>query len=215
MAAARVVGAVALVRCEAMPKRLRWREPQTSREECVMIRVGIAVAAAALCLGGLTIGRPATMPALAAEAPPDTAGGRYMFEKQANRQDSGQGSGYVRLDTQTGEVALCSQRAVGFACEAAPDDRTVFENEIVRLRTENATLKKDILSHGLPLPPGINPEPGLQPAAAENSAPPVDRPGLRLPDHAAIGRMVALADRVWHRLVEALERARDRVFNKS
>lgn len=186
-----------------------------------MIRISIAAAAAAaaLYLGGPTIGWPGTMPALAAEAPPDTAGGRYMFEKQANRQDNGQGgsqgSSYVRLDTQTGEVALCSQRAVGFACEAAPDDRTLFENEIVRLRTENATLKKDIFSHGLPLPPGINPEPGSPPAAAQNSAPPSDRPNLRLPDDADIGRMVALADRVWHRLVEALERARDRVFNKS
>jgi hypothetical protein len=33
-----------------------------------------------------------------------------------------------------------------------PEDRAVLENEIARLRSENAALKKDILSRGLPLP---------------------------------------------------------------
>ncbi len=65
----------------------------------------------------------------------------------------------MRLDTQTGEVALCSQHAVGWACEAAPEDRAVLENEIARLRSENAALKKEILARGLPLPPGATPEP--------------------------------------------------------
>ena len=65
----------------------------------------------------------------------------------------------MRLDTRTGEVSLCSQRTVGLACVASPEDRAVFENEIARLQAENAALKKDILAHGLPLPPGTNPEP--------------------------------------------------------
>ena len=60
---------------------------------------------------------------------------------------------------QTGEVSLCSQRTVGWACQAAPEDRAVLENEIARLRSENAALKKDLLSRGLPLPPGAMPEP--------------------------------------------------------
>ena len=93
------------------------------------------------------------MPAVAADdATPDTADGRYIFNKIAD------GGGLLRLDTQTGEVALCSQRSVGWACEAAPEDRAVLENEIARLRSENAALKKDILSRGLPLPPGAMPE---------------------------------------------------------
>src|ERR1700741_3057404 len=79
-------------------------------------------------------------PAPAADATPDSAGGRYMFNKNAD--------GMVRLDTETGEVALCSQRTVGWACTAAPEDRAVLENEIARLRAENAALKKDILARG-------------------------------------------------------------------
>ena len=108
----------------------------------------IAIVIVALCVAGPAI----TRKALADEAtPPDTAGGRYIFEKQAD--------GFVRLDTQTGEVALCSQRAVGWACQAAPEDRAVLENEIARLRAENAALKKDIVARGLPLPAGAGPEP--------------------------------------------------------
>jgi hypothetical protein len=93
----------------------------------IMILIRIALVTAVLCAAG---------PAVADDATPDTAGGRYVFAKQAD--------GFVRLDTQTGEVSLCGQKSVGWACEAAPEDRAVLESEIARLRTENATLKKDL-----------------------------------------------------------------------
>jgi hypothetical protein len=73
-----------------------------------------------------------TVPAIADDATPDSAGGRYVFNKTAD--------GVVRLDTQSGQVALCSQKAVGWACEAVPEDRAVLENEIARLRAENGAL---------------------------------------------------------------------------
>ena len=98
-------------------------------------------------------------PALADDATPDSEQGRYTFSKVAE--------GFLRLNTQTGEVSVCSQRAVGWACQAVPEDRAVLENEIARLRSENAALKKDILSRGLPLPAGTMPEP------------PVARDGIR------------------------------------
>jgi len=114
--------------------------------------------------------------------------------------------GFVRLDTQSGEVALCSRRTVGWACQAAPEDRAALENEIARLRRENAALKKDLLSRGLPLPPGAMPTPPV----AQN-----DEHMLRLPNDADIDRMVAFVGRVWHRLVEAIARAQKEVLNKS
>ncbi len=79
--------------------------------------------------------------ALADDATPDNGGGRYTFSKVAE--------GFLRLDAQTGEVSVCSQRTVGWACQAVPEDRAVLENEIARLRKENAALKKDLLAHGL------------------------------------------------------------------
>jgi hypothetical protein len=135
-------------------------------------------------------------PALAEEETPDTDHGRYSFSKIAD--------GLLRLDMKTGEVSVCSQRAVGWACQAAPDDRAVLENEIARLRTENATLKKDILDHGLPLPDGAAPEP---PAARDGDLTP------QLGDNSDLDRVVAFADRLWHRFVDALARAQKQVLN--
>jgi hypothetical protein len=150
------------------------------------------------------VAQPAlAQPALADDATPDTAGGRYIFNKQAD--------GFVRLDTRSGQVSLCSQRAVGWACEAAPEDRAMLENEIARLRSENIALKKDILSRGLPLPPGAAPEPPV----AENGTPQISVPNLHLPSDADVDRMVALANRVWHRLIDAVERAQQRILDKS
>ena len=62
----------------------------------------------ALIAGVLTVAMPALAPGASAQATtPDTAGGRYMFSKTPD--------GFVRLDTQSGEVAQCSQREVGLA----------------------------------------------------------------------------------------------------
>jgi hypothetical protein len=152
----------------------------------------IVLVAAALCVA---------VPALADDATPDSAGGRYVFSKQAD--------GFARLDTQSGQVSLCSPKPVGWACEAAPEDRAALENEIERLRADNAALKKAILSRGLPLPPGITPEPLAQ----------SDQLTVHLPSDADIDRMAAYVGQVWgdvwHRFVDAVERAQKQVLNKS
>jgi hypothetical protein len=160
-----------------------------SREEKIMIRPGIAVAFATVLFAA---------PAPADQAAPDTAGGRYVFSKQAD--------GFLRLDTQSGAVALCSQQPVGFACKAAPEDRMVLENEIARLQNENAALKQELLAHGLALPSGMAPEP----SGAQNGG-----SSVRLPSDADIDRVIAFFGRVWQRFVEAVERAQKQVFNKS
>ena len=147
-------------------------------------------------------------PVCADEATPDTAGGRYVFEKQA----AGQVNSYLRLDTQTGEVALCSPKAVGWACEAAArrPRRVRRRIKLARLRSENAALKKEILSHSLPLPAGVMAEP-----LAQNDTPQNTEFVIRLPSDVDIDRMMSFVDHVWHTFVEAVERAQKRVFNKS
>ncbi len=110
---------------------------------------------------------------------------------------------------QTGQVSVCSQRAVGWACQAVPEDRAVLENEIARLRSENAALKKDILARGLPLPAGTMPEPPAR--DGDHTLRPKD---YRI-STADIDRVMALVGRVWHRLVEAIAQAQKQVLNKS
>ena len=143
----------------------------------------------------------ATLAAFADDAPPDNAGGRYIFNKTAD--------GFVRLDTQSGELAMCSQKSVGWACEAAPEDRTLLENEIARLRSENIALKKDLLSRGLPLPPGASLESSPQPSVAQNQI------TIPLPSDADVNRAVEFAGRIWQRFIEAVQHAQQQILNKS
>lgn len=154
-----------------------------------MINKTIAAVAATLVL-------TATVPA--EETSPQSGEGRYSFHKMAD--------GFMRLDTQTGAVALCSRQPVGWACVAAPEDRAVLENEIERLSKENAALKQALLSRGLPLPPGALPEP----VPNDNG----DSITVRLPNNADLDRFMTFIRRVWHGLVEAIAHAQDQVMHK-
>ena len=157
-----------------------------------MIQSGMAPVVAAFIAVAILGG-----PVRADEATPDTEGGRYVFGKQAN--------GFLRLDTQSGAVALCSEQPVGWACQTAPEDRVLFESEIARLQNENAALKKTILAHGLSLPPGAAPEA----PAAQNG------PSLRLPSDADIDRAIGFVGKVWQRFIDAVARAEKQIYNKS
>lgn len=137
--------------------------------------------------------------ALADEAAPNIGEPRYSFYKA--------GDGFLRLDTQSGEVALCSARPVGWACLTAPEDRALLDNEIARLRKENAALKQALLSRGLPLPTGINAEPPKSDDGHEVR--------LHLPDDADLDRLMAFLGRVWHRFVDAITDVQSRVMHKS
>jgi hypothetical protein len=160
-------------------------------EKSMIKRINQTLAAAGLCVA-------LAAPAFAEGEMPDSEHGRYSFSKVAE--------GFLRLDTQTGQVSVCSQRAVGWACQAAPDDRAVLDNEIARLRTENAGLKKEMLAHGLALP-------GSGATAPESSGTHDNDITIHLPDNSEIDRMVTYAGQLWHRFVEAIARAQKQVLN--
>ncbi|WP_425291600.1 hypothetical protein [Aminobacter anthyllidis] len=61
-------------------------------------------------------------PALAAEAQ------RYQMEKTDK--------GYVRMDTQTGEMSICEERDSQLVCKLAADERSALQDEIGRLQGE-------------------------------------------------------------------------------
>jgi len=165
-----------------------------------MKQIGMAIAvAAAVLIGQAVLIAQAVLigQALADEPTPDTEGGRYVFSRQAN--------GFLRLDTKSGAVSLCSEQPVGWACQAAPEDRAVFEGEIARLQNENAALKRTLLAHGLSLPPGVAAD---APISQNDST-------LRLPSDADIDRAIAFVGHVWQRFIDAIARAQKQVFNKS
>lgn len=139
-----------------------------------MDRLLLALATCVLLCGG----------ACAQAAPPQSE--RFTF----HRADGG----FLRLDSENGEVSSCSRHQAGWVCAVVPAERAAYEAEITRLGRDNAALKKVVLEHGLPLPAGIGPD---LPASAE---PP------RRPDQimSAIGdlwrRFVAMVESVQHEL---------------
>ena len=116
-------------------------------------------------------------------ATPDSENGRYSFSPLAD--------GVLRLDTRTGQVSQCSRSDAGWACRAVPDERTALETEIVRLQGENATLKKELLARGLPVP-GVPGPSGAKPS----------EPELKLPSDAEVDKVISFLEKVWRRLVE-------------
>lgn len=131
----------------------------------------------------------ATAPAGAQQPPVDTENGRYMFDRT---QDN-----FVRLDTRTGQVAVCGRRATGWTCDAIADERTALEAEIARLQGDNAILKKELLTRGLPLPGTVKPD---APAPTAKNR----EPELKLPSQADVDRMMSFMENVWRRMVEMI-----------
>jgi hypothetical protein len=179
----------AILRCDVTPPSLSGTFSITHQETMMFNRpLTIAIAIAAFCL---------SLPVRADDQTPDTAGGRYTLNKVAD--------GFVRLDTQTGEVALCSQRAVGWTCQSAPEDRAAYESEISRLRSENIALKEALLSQGSPLPSAVSPE---QSGRRDNDI------TIRLPSNVEIDRAVNYVGQIWQRFVGAVGRAQKQMLNK-
>jgi hypothetical protein len=154
--------------------------------------------AALATLAALVAGLVLIAPAIADDVKPDSGGGRYTFSKVTE--------GFMRLDTQSGEVSVCSRRAVGWACQAVPEDRAVFENEIARLRHDNAALKGELLAHGLPLPEGTMPD--SLTLRDGDQAPSLGR-------NRDFDRVVALVGRMWRELVDAIARAQKQMLNRT
>jgi hypothetical protein len=155
----------------------------------VMVRTALSILAAALITGSA---------AWAQSTPAESDDARYTF----NRADDG----YLRLDGRTGQVSICTRRPVGWACQAAPDERTALEVEIARLQGENVALKKELLARNLPLPGTVKPEP---PAAKP------EEPRLQLPNDADLNKMMTFIEKVWRRLVDMISTLQKDMLNKS
>ncbi|MGV3633647.1 MAG: hypothetical protein ACO1NY_04810 [Pseudorhodoplanes sp.] len=130
------------------------------------------------------------LPAAAQSNAPETENGRYSLTPIDD--------GFLRLDTRTGRVSVCSRRAMGWSCHPVPDERAALEDEIARLQRDNATLKKDMLARGI-TPPGAPTAPAPVPGPAE-------KPTLKVPSDAELDRAMAVMERMWKRLVEMVQR---------
>ncbi|MFD1328349.1 hypothetical protein [Mycoplana ramosa] len=67
--------------------------------------------------------------------------GRYQMERNAD--------GFVRLDTVTGEMSVCTEASGQLTCRMAADERAAFEQELDRLTKRVEALEEAQRSGGL------------------------------------------------------------------
>ena len=133
------------------------------------------------------------------------AGGRFTF----NRIDNG----FLRLDTQNGQVAYCRAQTAGWSCQAVPENRSELDADVARLQSDMTalkTLKSDITRlqdeivalrrevAALKEPPPPRPPADL---TSPDKGPDVT---IRLPTHDDVARARAFLEKTWHRLVEMI-----------
>jgi hypothetical protein len=160
-------------------------------------------------------------------------GGRFTF----NRIDNG----FLRLDTQSGEVAYCRAQAAGWACQAVPENRSGLEADVARLQSDLTALKtlqsdisalqtevtalKTLKSEIARLQDEIA---AVRREVAALKEPPPPRPPadltapgksddvvIKLPTHEDIARARSFIEKTWHRLVEMITAVQKDVMQKS
>ncbi|HZP68886.1 MAG TPA: hypothetical protein VFB29_02985 [Pseudolabrys sp.] len=147
---------------------------------------------------------------------PPAGGGRFTF----NRIDNG----VLRLDTQTGEVAVCRAQSPGWICQDVPDKRSEQEleaarrradlaaiealtSEVARLRDEIASLKREVAALKEPPPP--RPPADLAPPGKDGDA------VIRLPTQQDIARARDFIEKAWHRVVDMITAVQKDMMQKS
>ncbi|HEY6834529.1 MAG TPA: hypothetical protein VI251_18810 [Pseudolabrys sp.] len=116
--------------------------------------------------------------------------------------------GFLRLDTQTGQVTLCSAHAVGWACQAVPEDRAALEQEMDRLREQVERMKQEIATlRASPTPPP-RPPGDLTPKSDQGG-------GLKMPTDEDIARARAAVENAWRRLMEMMKTLQDDMTRKN
>ena len=144
-----------------------------------------------------------------AQNPPTDENGRYTLSATDN--------GYLRLDTRTGAVSICTGKG-GWVCRVVPDERTALDQEIGRLQGDIDKLKAQLASRentvkdkidaplakeepkGEPLKKGdsLHQDVPEKPVASDRSAPVQDK-------------LAAAFDRVWQHLVEIAARVQKKL----
>ena len=149
---------------------------------------------------------PPQTPLQAPDHPQPPSSGRYSF----NRVDGG----FLRLDNENGEVAYCSARAAGWACEVVAIDRSASDTEFVgvrkqvallgkldaaiaQLHEEVASLRKEIADLKAPPPP--RPPADLTPPANKGSD-----LSVKLPTQQDVARAKDYLEEAWRKFVEMI-----------
>jgi hypothetical protein len=129
----------------------------------------------------------------AAAEPPDESNGRYTM--------SPVDGGFLRLDKQTGAVAMCARSAGDWACNPVQDHTAAApSNELSKLEEENEALKDRIkaleesLEAGKPLPP---------PSSGPHEGPPGGK--VQLPTDEEVDQALDYMERIYKKFRDRIK----------
>ncbi len=110
--------------------------------------------------------------------------GRYLMNPVEN--------GFVRLDTETGAMSVCTQRNGRWVCELMGDEAKALQDEVERLRAEVKRLKDQAAL--------AQPTPG--------DAPPAERPGktFELPTEEEVDKALDYFENIFRKFRERIEK---------
>lgn len=149
-----------------------------------MRRTQSIAALGVVCLAAVAV---APRPGLAADDKP----GRYTM--------SPADGGFVRLDTETGAMALCHRRQGQWACEEMPDATRDLRRDNDRLTAENKELKADIRRMEEML--------GLGDGKKQDGDRRADRPGgkLQLPSEEDVDKALGYIERMFKKFRDKMK----------
>jgi hypothetical protein len=106
--------------------------------------------------------------------------------------------GFIRLDTATGSMSLCSRKEGNWACEPMADHATDLKQEIERLTAENSELKAEIKRLEDLAGLGTDSKPGMDRRS--------ERPGgkLQLPSEEDVDRALNYLERMFRKFKDRL-----------
>lgn len=82
--------------------------------------------------------------ALLAAVPAHAQTGRFVMEKTDQ--------GYVRMDTETGDISVCTAEGTQIVCKIAADERAAFQNQLEELDARVTVLERRLGAGNLPAP---------------------------------------------------------------
>ena len=125
--------------------------------------------------------------------------------------------GFVRLDTQTGAMSLCTRSGEGWSCLPMTEDQRSISDEIARLHKENDELKDEIRrmeetfgleAHGSQ--GGKDDKDGKDGKESQPGDQADARPEIRLPDEEQVDQAIDYLERMIRKFRERFEKFGDR-----
>lgn len=126
--------------------------------------------------------------------------GRYTMYKAED--------GFIRLDTQTGEVSLCQKAAATWNCAPMGDDEQKLKNRIAELRDRNTALEAEVrsLKSALASRDGAQPDDRYSERPDADGGPPGGRQQFRLPTEEEVDKALDYFERMLRKFQDRLQR---------